>query len=69
MAVAVLLCVITVMGFVLACLALRQVRPAWFTMRASLGRWTSFSIEMEARQERHPAVPRSAPVKTTGGSE
>jgi len=51
MAAAVLLSVITAMGFVFACLALRQVRPTWFSMRASVGRWVSFSVEMDRRKE------------------
>lgn len=53
MAVVILLSVVAMMtmGFVLALLALRQVRPAWLRMRASVGKWASFSIEMDRRQE------------------
>jgi len=56
MAAAVLLSVLTVLGFVLACLALWQVRPTWFRVRASVGRWVSFSVEMDERQEKPPSA-------------
>lgn len=54
MAAVVLLSLIMGMGFGFACLALRQVRPDWFRVCASVGRWASFSIEMDGRQERLP---------------
>ena len=50
MAAVVLLFVIAVMGTALVWLALRQVCPSWFSMRASVGRWASFSVEMDGRQ-------------------
>jgi hypothetical protein len=69
MAVVVMVSLITVMGFVLAFLALWQVRPAWFRMRASVGRLISFSVEMDGRKSGPLAVPKSAPSARTGGSE
>jgi hypothetical protein len=65
MAVVVMLSVITVTGFVLSLLALWQVRPAWFRMRASVGRWVSFSLEMDGRQGVPPAVMQSMPPERT----
>ena len=52
----ILLSTVTALGFTFACLALRQVRPAWFRMRASVGRWVAFSLEMDGRQETNPAA-------------
>lgn len=56
MAAEVLLSLVIVLEFILVCFALWQVRPAWFRMRASIGRWVSFSVEMDGRQKAHPAV-------------
>jgi hypothetical protein len=53
-----LLSVFIVLGFVLACLALWLVRPTWLRMRASVGRWVSFSVEMDGRREAHLATRR-----------
>jgi hypothetical protein len=56
-AVIILLFVVTVLGFSLAYLALRQVRPAWFRMRASVGRLISFSLEMDRRHDTDVITP------------
>lgn len=50
-AAAVVLGAMGVLGFAVVCLALRQVRPVWVRMRASVGRWVSFSVEMDGRAQ------------------
>lgn len=52
MAVLIMVSVVAVLGSALALLALVQVRPNRFTMKATVWRLASFSVEMDGRVPR-----------------
>lgn len=71
MAAVILVSVITVTGFLIACLALRQVRPTWFRMQASVRWLASFSVEMDGRARSDigrtgSRIPRAEQVELRG---
>jgi hypothetical protein len=56
-AVAAALGVTAVLGFAATWLALRHVRPAWLVLRCAIGRWASFTVEMDGRIPRQRDSP------------
>jgi hypothetical protein len=56
-AVAAALGVTAVLGFAATWLALRHVRPAWLVIRCAIGRWATFTVEMDGRVPRQRDSP------------
>ena len=56
--------VAAVLSFIATWLALRHVRPAWLRMRCGVGRWVSFSIEMDGRVPRQRDAPPDEQIRT-----
>jgi hypothetical protein len=56
-AMAVVLGVTAGLCFIATWLALRHVRPGWLRMRCVLGRWLSFTVEMDGRVPRQREIP------------
>jgi hypothetical protein len=68
-AVAAALSAASILFFIATWLALRHVRPAWLLMRFVLGRWASFTVEMDGRGHQDPAQGDISPSKQLPGEQ